>query len=370
MNILVINWQDIKNPFAGGAEIYLFEIFSRLVRRGYCLTLLCSSFDGARRQEVISGIKVVRTGTRNTFNFVVPRALKALLCDNDFELIIDDLNKVPFYTPRLVKQPVLALLMHLFRKGIFKEVSLPFASYVYCMESLIPYAYKRTNFAVLSESSKQDLLDLGLDSFRIEVIPPGIDLDRFRPDFSKKREKIILHTGRIKRYKCIDQLLLATAKLSERRSDFQVKIVGEGDDRPRLEKITQKLKITDRVQFLGYVPEEEKVRLYQQATVLVETSIKEGWGMVVIEANGCGTPVIAANSPGLRDSVKDGETGLLYRFGDIADLARKIELLLDNKREQARMGRAGLAWAKRFSWDTAAAKMEALIERSVNECRH
>jgi glycosyltransferase involved in cell wall biosynthesis len=367
MNMLVINWQDINNPLAGGAEIYLFEIFSRLARSGHEVTLLCSGFRGARRSEIIKGIKVVRLGSRNNFNFVVPAALRALLRHNDFQLIIDDLNKIPFYTPRLVKLPVLALLMHLFRKGIFHEVSLPSAGYVYLMESLIPFAYNNTNFAVLSPSSKQDLLDLGLDGSRIEVIPPGIDLDRFRPDGSKKGQNLILHTGRIKRYKCIDQLLSAAAVLKRRRSDFRVVIVGEGDDRGRLENLTRELKIGDCVRFLGYVPEAGKVILYQQAAVLVETSIKEGWGMIVIEANGCGTPVIAANSPGLRDSVVDGKTGLLYRFGDSDDLVRKIELVLDDRAERERMGTAGREWARRFSWDGAAGQMLKLIQRSIDE---
>jgi len=370
MNILVINWQDLKNPLAGGAEIYLFEIFSRLVGSGSKVTLLCSGFGKATRRETINGIEVIRTGGRATFNFTVAGALGRLLRHRHFDLIIDDLNKVPFYSPRLVKQPVMALLMHLFRKGIFTEVSLPFAAYVYGMERLIPFAYRHTNFAVLSPSSKQDLVDLGLDSFRIEVIPPGIDQRRFRPDRSKKGQNLILHTGRLKRYKCVDQLLVAAARLKQRRTDFLVKIAGDGDDRKRLERLAAELKITDCVQFLGYIPEARKVVLYQEAAVLVETSIKEGWGMIVIEANGCGTPVIAADSPGLRDSVQDGRTGLLYRWGDCEDLAAKIERLLNDAGERERMGSAGLQWAQRFSWDGAAARMAELIERSAGEHRN
>lgn len=365
MDVLVINWQDIKNPLAGGAEVYLFEIFSRLVRRGHSVTLLCSRFRGARSRETIDGIRVVRIGGRNTFNFAVPTALRSLCRSRRFDLVIDDLNKIPFYSPRLVRLPVLALLMHLFRRDIFTEVSRPFARYVYTMENLIPWAYKNTNFAVLSPSSGQDLAELGLDPALIEIIPPGIDLERFRPDFKKKQTNLILHTGRLKRYKGVDQLVRTAAMLKQRGRDFEVIIAGGGDDRLRLETLAVELGVADRVRFPGYVSEDAKINLYQQAAVLVETSLKEGWGMIVIEANGCGTPVVAADSPGLRDSVVDRSTGLLYRYGDLDDLAHKIERLLDSAPERRRLGTAGIEWARRFSWDAAAVRMEELMARTI-----
>ncbi|MEO0076645.1 MAG: glycosyltransferase family 4 protein [candidate division WOR-3 bacterium] len=365
MNILAINWRCIKNPLAGGAEIYFQEIFKRIVKMGHSVTQLAVMFDGALEKEIIDGIEIVRLGAKNTFNFSVYRELPHFLEEHNYDIIIDDLNKIPFYSPWLTKKPVLALMMHLFRKSIFSEVSFPFASYVYLMESLIPLCYKNNNFAALSESSKQDLVHLGIKPEKITVIPPGIDLTQYQPNFAIKEKNLIIHTGRIKRYKSIDHLLYATEKLSQKRKDFKVVIIGDGDDLPRLKDIVQKLKIGNLITFTGYISEQEKLSYYQKATVLVENSIKEGWGMIVIEANACGTPVIAARSPGLKDAVLDQKTGFLYDYGNIDDLTSKIELLLDDIKLNRQMAEAGIEWAKNFSWDKCANEMMDVIEKTV-----
>ena len=366
MHILVINWQDIRNPLSGGAEVYLFEIFSRIAKK-HKVTLFCSNYKGGKKRESIQGIDIIRKGRRNDFNFVVYKDLKAILRHHRFDIIIDDLNKIPFYTPKRVKIPCLALVMHLFRGSIFRETNLLLGSYVYLTESLIPYLYKSTPFVVLSESSKDDLIKMGIPEEKITVIPPCVDESRYSPDFSKKEENLILHMGRVKRYKCIDHLLYATKILKEKGKDFRVIIGGSGDDLPRLKGLASRLGINDCVEFKGFVSFDEKIELYQRASLLVETSVKEGWGLIVIEANACGTPVVSADSPGLRDSVKDGITGLLYPFGDAFKLAQTIETLLDNREKREELSRNAIKWAGQFSWDRAAERMLKVIERTVDE---
>ena len=367
MKIFVINWRCIKNPLAGGAEIYFQEIFKRIVKIGHSVTQLAVQFDNAAEQETIDEIKILRIGTKNTFNFGVYRELPHLLEQDNYDIVIDDLNKIPFYSPWLTKKPVLALMMHLFRKSIFSEVSILFASYVYLTESLISWCYKNNNFAALSESSKQDLIKMGIKPDKIVTIPPGIDLTQFKPNYPLKEKNLIVHTGRLKKYKSVDHLLLATQKLSQKRNDFKVVVIGGGDDLSRLKENSKKLALEDCVTFTGYISEQEKLQYYQKATVLVENSIKEGWGMIVIEANACGTPIVSAHSPGLRDAVIDGQTGFLYDYGNIADLVQKIELLLDNKELNHKMSMAGIEWAKNFSWDNAANEMIKIIEKTVEE---
>jgi len=367
VNILIINWQDKKNPFAGGAEIYLFEIFSRIARAGHKVTLFCSSYENAPTNENIEGIEVIRKGGRHTFNFTVLTELQRLIRSNSFDIVIDDLNKIPFYTPLFVNKPTMALLMHLFRKSIYKEALFPFATYVYLTETLISIAYRKTNIVVLSESSKKDLLNLGIKGERIEVIPPCIDNEKCIPDPNKKEASLIAHVGRIKKYKCIDHLLYAAKILKDRGKSFEIAIAGKGDDLPRLIGISKKLSLEDCVEFKGFVSEEEKIRIYQSASFLIENSVKEGWGIIVLEANACGTPVIAANSPGLIDSVVNGKTGSLYNYGDIKDLANKMERMLDSKPEREEMARNARTWAEKFSWDTASKKMFQIIKRSVDE---
>jgi glycosyltransferase involved in cell wall biosynthesis len=367
MRLLVLNWRCTKNPLAGGAEVYFQEIFSRLVARGHHVTLLCERFASSEPEEFIDGIRTIRTGGKFTFNFAAARQVGRLADDLDADIVIDDLNKIPFYSPWHTKRPVLAILMHLFRGSIFKEALPPLAAYVWLAETMIPLAYKRCRFAVLSESSKKDTVKVGIDTTRITVIPPGTDFDRFRPDASVAREPLVLHVGRLKKYKATDHLLQAARKLKDRGVEFATVIVGDGDDKPRLDALVAKLGLGDAVRFTGFIPEAEKVNWYRRAAALAENSAKEGWGLIVMEANACGTPTVVARSPGLVDSSRDGVNGLMYDYGDVPALAEKLERLLTDDALRTRLGQQAIEWARQWTWDGAADAMERTIEKTVSE---
>ncbi len=367
MRLLVVNWRCPKNPLAGGAEVYLQEIFSRLVNRGHHVTLLSERFAGSQPEDVVEGIRIIRAGGKFTFNFTAGHLVGRLADVLNADVVIDDLNKIPFYSPGHTKRPVLAILMHLFRGSIFRETLPPMAAYVWMAETIIPLAYKRCRFAVLSESSKQDTVKIGIDAGRIAVIPPGTDFGRFSPDASVPREPLVLHVGRLKRYKATDHLLQAARLLQQRGVKFTTVIVGDGDDKPRLEALAAKLGLGEEVRFAGFVPEAEKVNWYRRAAALVENSVKEGWGLIVVEANACGTPVVVANSPGLRDSSKDGVNGLMYEYGDVPALAGKLEKLLSDEALRTKLGQQAIEWARQWTWDGAADAMERAIEETMNE---
>jgi glycosyltransferase involved in cell wall biosynthesis len=241
---------------------------------------------------------------------------------------------------------------------------------------MIPWAYKRCRFAVLSESSKKDVVSLGVPAARIGVIPPGTDLEFFKPLAPRSPTPdprplstipVILHVGRLKRYKATDHLLRAARVLKDNGRSFKVVIVGTGDDEPRLKAVSRKLGLDDTVQFAGFVSEAEKLGSYQRAAVLVENSVKEGWGLIVLEANACGTPVVVARSPGLVDSSRDGVNGLMYDYGDVLALAEKLERLLTDEALRTRLGQQAIEWAKQWTWDGAADAMERAIEKTVFE---
>jgi glycosyltransferase involved in cell wall biosynthesis len=264
--------------------------------------------------------------------------------------------------------PTMALVMHLFRRSIFKEASFLLGAYVYLAESLIPLGYRKTNFAVLSESSKKDVVALGVPEERIWIIPPCVNLSRYTPATEPPRGRpLIIHVGRLKRYKSVHHLLGAADILKRKNVDFEVAIVGTGDDLSRLKKMSKKLALGDSVRFLGWISEDEKIRLYRRATLAVENSVKEGWGIIVIEANACGVPAVAARSPGLVDSVVDNETGLLYEYGNVEDLADKLESLLRDRNRRERMAAKAVEWARGFSWDSAADSMLSLIQLTTKE---
>ena len=166
--------------------------------------------------------------------------------------------------------------------------------------------------------------------------------------------RFVTFLGRLEPYKKIDTLFHAMARLKDRFPDVGILIIGRGVERPRLERIASELGLMERTRFTGFVSADERDALLASSSVCVCPSEKEGWGLTVIEANALGVPVVATDAPGLRDSVRDGETGFLVPAGDVAAFADRIGRLLDDDALAARMSRAATAWARTFDWERAA----------------
>jgi len=365
LRILAINWQDLKNPLAGGAEVHLQELLSRLSGWGHDVTLLCSQFDGAPSQEHYDGLRIVRQGARTTFNWAAPKAARQLLADEHFDVVIEDINKIPIYSPRFSTVPVLAVVPHLFATTVFHEINAVLASYIYLMERPVPRYYRDVPFMVISDSTKQDLVERGIKAQHIRVVHCGIDHQLYRPDPSTARsvDPLVTYVGRLKKYKSVDHVFAAVAKLKETFPTLTVEVVGSGDDRDRLQRRAVELGVADRVRFAGYVSAERKVEVLRQSWVVVCPSLKEGWGLTNIEANACGTPVVCADVPGLRDSARDGVTALLYPHGDIPALAEALRRVLSDREFRESLAVGALEWAERFHWDEAARETETILER-------
>ena len=368
MKILAINWLDWRNPQAGGAEVHLQEILSRIIRRdGNQITLLCCSFKGAPKEEVLDGIRIIRCGSRYTFNIVLPFVLRSLLREEQYDMVIEDINKIPFFTTLLHNLPLLVIVPHLFATTVFREINFVLGLYIYLSEKPIPYIYRNRKFMVISESTKRDLVKRGIKSENISIVKCGIDHDLYRPNLAKYSSPTAMYVGRIRKYKSIQHLILALRLVLKRIPDARLMIVGNGDYLPNLKRLTKRLNLKEKIEFAGHVSQQEKVERLQKSDVVVCPSLKEGWGLTNIEANACGTPVVASDVPGLRDSVVNGETGLLFRYGDIADLADKIVDILSNQQLQARLVQGGLKWAGNYSWDKSANETLELIELIIEK---
>ncbi|MFP5354884.1 MAG: glycosyltransferase family 4 protein, partial [Gemmatimonadota bacterium] len=161
MRLLVVNWQDRENPQAGGAEIHLHEIFGRLAGRGHQVTLLCGGWPGCPPRVTLDGIEVVRVGTRYTFPFLARRAWRRTLAPRGYDAIVEDINKVPLFTPRWGRTPVVSVVPHLFGGTAFQEFPAPLAALVWLAERPIPRAYRRVPFEVISRSTADDLVARG-----------------------------------------------------------------------------------------------------------------------------------------------------------------------------------------------------------------
>ncbi|MDA0986273.1 MAG: glycosyltransferase family 4 protein [Bacteroidetes bacterium] len=368
MKILILNWQDRLNPLAGGAETHLHEVFKRIVNLGHSVTLFCSKFNGAKKDEVVDGIKVIRKGSRWFFNFRVIWEYLIRFRKNDFDIVVDDLNKIPFFTPLYVKKPLVGVTHHLFRKSIFSETIFPLALYVYLMEFFSLPFYKKKRFIVGSPSTLKELLDNNFVKSKVHHIPYGVDHNIYKPDAENNNsEQLIGMLGRLKKYKSIDILLNAFSKVLIKLPTAKLLIVGEGDDKKRLIEISELLKINNSVYFAGFVSEEEKIKYLQKIKFAVNTSIKEGWGLTVIEANACGVPTISSNVEGLRDAVIDGKTGFLIKYGDINSFADAMIELLENKEKLNQLSINAVEWSKNFDWDKAAFDTLEIFKKVIEE---
>ena len=368
MKVLVINWQDRENPQAGGAELHLHEIFGRIAKQGHSVTLLCGGWRGCAPRVTLDGMQVHRVGTRYSFPFLARRYFRTNLDPADFDVLVEDINKVPLFTMDWGVRSVVALVPHLFGGTAFQEVSAPMAAFVWLAERPIATVYAGAGFHAISESTRDDLVERGVAADRIRVIHPGIDTSIFTPaPAARASTPVFTYLGRLKRYKGVDIAIRAFAKLAHPAA--RLDIAGTGDHRPALETLVHSLDLGDRVRFLGFVSEEEKLALLRRSWALVFASPKEGWGITNLEAAACGTPVIASASPGLRESVVDGQTGFLVPHGDEAAMAAAMGRIAASPALVAQLGQGGRRFAETFSWDRAASEtiqhLESEIARSV-----
>jgi glycosyltransferase involved in cell wall biosynthesis len=358
MRIQIVNWQDRENPQAGGAEAHLHEVFGRLARRGHEVTLLSSGFADAAPRTTLDGIDVHRTGTRYSFPFAAWPYWRRVLAPHNPDVLIEDINKVPLLAPWWGAPHTVALVHHLFGTTAFAQASVPIATAVWASERPLGWFYRGVPFQAVSESTRLDLVSRGIPAAAITVIHNGVDTTALTPDpRARASTPRFAYLGRLKRYKQIDLILQAFARLAH--ASAVLDIAGTGDDRSRLEQLARSLDLGHRVRFLGFVSESGKLELLRAAWALVLTSPKEGWGITNLEAAACGTPVIASDSPGLRDSVRHGETGYLVPHGDVAALVTVMRAIADAPDLVATLGRGGRAFAETLTWDRAARETEA-----------
>jgi glycosyltransferase involved in cell wall biosynthesis len=367
VKILVVNWLDRLNPQAGGAETHLHEIFGRLASSGHEVSLLASGFPGGPPTDQLDGMDVYRVGTRLTFGVRVPRLVRTVLNPESFDVVVEDLNKVPLFLPYWTEAPVVLLVHHLFGGVAFQGASGPVAAATWLLERTVPWVYRNLPAMAVSQSTVEDLRRRGLRGQEIAVVPNGVDLGHYVPGKVNEEfpEPTLLYLGRLKRYKRVDLVLRAVDRLRSQGMDVRLLVVGKGDAEGHLRQLHRRLRLGKAVEFLGYVEEDEKVRLLQRSWVHLLTSPKEGWGISIMEAAACGTPSVASDSPGLRDSVRHGETGRLVPHGDVDSLAVALRELLEDESGRRAMGARARSFAEGFTWDDSARKTREFLERQV-----
>lgn len=358
--ILIFNWRDSKHAFAGGAEVYIHELAKRWVKKGYGVTLFCGNDGNDPRYEVIDGVEIIRRGG---FYFVYLWAFLYYLLKlrKHVDIIIDTQNGIPFFTPLYANKTIYCLMFHVHQEVFQKSLIKPLAIIASRLEkNAMPLVYKRIKFITISQSTKNDMEKIGLGKAGIEIIFPGVDIQHLKPG-KKTQAPMVLYLGRLKYYKSVHILIKAAVKILKRLPNVEFIIAGEGEEKSRLEKLAQKLHVERQVKFYGKVSEQEKIDLYKKAWIFVNPSMMEGWGLTVIEANACGTPVIASNVPGLRDSISNPHTGYLVEYGNVDLFANKVIELIQNKKTLQSMSSEARNWAQKFDWEKSADKFLLLL---------
>jgi len=367
---LIINWRDIMNPLAGGSEIYFHEMAKKWVRKGHEVTILCGGWKGCLEKEHVDGIDIIRCGKGYSLYLLAP--LKYLSLKKKFDVIIDVENGIPFFTPLFSRTKKFLHIHHVHKDVWFKEledkglIGKLMALVGYTLESYVmPLVYRKTKVITISLSSSNEIeTELGLDT--VGIVKPAYSIDKV-PQNKKTFFPSILFLNRIKKYKGADVLVKAFKIVRQDITDAKLYIAGSGDYLDEIKKLANN---DPNIIFLGRISEEEKYELMQNSWVFVNPSFKEGWGIVNIEANHFGLPVIGSDVCGIRDSILDGTTGLLFEQGNYKDLAETIKTFLNNEELRVYLSENAKDWADSFNWTTTAKEyLDILIakpNKSIN----
>lgn len=252
---------------------------------------------------------------------------------------------------------------HVFQKAIFEETNVAMASYVYLMERMIPLAYRKVPFWALSESTASDLASMGVSRENIRVISGGVNTAFFDVATCPSVEPTVAYLGRIKKYKGLVQPLLESWKVVLAKiPQARLVIAGVGDYEGEVRAAIARHGIEKSVEMPGYLDHERKRELLKKSWMVAYPSAKEGWGLSVIEAGAMGIPTIASNSPGLREAVRDNETGILVPHGDVDALASGMIRLMEEQPLRQRLGLGAKGWSRQFDWDQMAEKILHYIQ--------
>lgn len=364
--VLFLSWRDLDHPEAGGAEKYLVTVAEGLAARGYDVTIQTASYPGASPHEMVRGVRYHRSGGKYS---IYPRALLAtLLRRHRPDVVVDVQNGVPYLSPMVTSRPVINLVHHVHREQWPVVFGPRTARVGWWMESrLAPRVYRHSSYVTVSPSTHRELAALGVTPNRISIIHNGTDASEGELERSATPRVVVL--GRLVPQKRVELAIEAVAEL--RRAavpDLTLDIVGSGWWEPNLRELVAARGLGDAVVFHGHVSEVEKGQLLAQAWVHALPSLKEGWGLVVVEAGVHGTPTVAFRSAGGPcDSIQDGVSGILvdgpHEPADLDGFTAALETLLVDDHRRAQMSVAARAWVAGFHWEESVGRWDALLRQ-------
>lgn len=371
MRILILNWRDQKHPLAGGAEQSLLEHAKYWRKKGAEIIWFSSFYKGAKKTETVDGIKFIRQGSHYTVHARAYLYYKKYLF-NSIDIIIDNFHGIPFFAPIYFNdKKIIALINEPAKEVWFKNIIWPLSVIAYYAEPHFFFMYKNIPFITSASSIVNELQKLGIAKKNINNIAHGVTVERPNPILQKEEHPTLLYLSQVSPDKGIEDALIAFKKVKLEMPKAVFWIVGKAISEKYQMKIfnlARELELTESTIFYGFVKQSEKFRLLQKAWVLVHPSIREGWGLNVIEANTYGIPAVGYNVTGLQDSIKNGVTGLLTESNTPDDLSEKIIKLM-NKKENEKFSDNAKKWSTQFTWEKAGRKSWQLIKKVYEESK-
>jgi glycosyltransferase involved in cell wall biosynthesis len=341
MKILIFNRRDSRNPVSGGAEVYTHQIARGLVERGNEVTHFSCAFKGCLAEEDVEGIRHIRKGSELTVHF--HGFLYALRNRREFDLIVDQFNGLGFFCFLLPRRSRVVMLIHqMYREFWFRELG-PAGAIPYLIEPLLLKLYRRKPAVTVSDSTSGDLMALGFRN--VHIVMNALSNTPREELAEKEQVPTLMFLGRLRATKRPEDAVEIFKAVKRELPDARLWMVGTGPDEEALKKGAEGV---EDITFFGWCDDERKFQLLQRAHVLLVPGVREGFGINVIEAASQGTPAVGYDIHGLRDSIRDGETGLLAQ-GTVDAAEKALALLRDPERLRA-MSMRCLKYANGFNW--------------------
>ena len=360
MKFLWLAHRDPLNPRAGGAERIIYEVGSRLAKKGNQVSVLAGGWKNCKREEYLLGIHIMRFGYRIGPHF----ALQIHVLRHRYDIIIADLgHAVPWVSPFLLRRKTIVLFHHLHARSLSGQVGKLFAYLITAAEKLYFIIYNRSHFVTNSNTSFADLENLGINAKNISLIHPGVNSKLFHSSI-KTDSPSIVYFGGMRRYKRPEESLYLLKELRNKFIDLKLTIIGDGPCRPNLESLCLKMGLSGNVTFAGRMSDDEVAEIVASSWLNIHSSVTEGWGISIIEASSAGTPTVAFDVPGVRDTVEDGLNGIKVEDGNRKALAEAAYSILSSP---AKWWLSSIEVAKKYSWDKTAESWENLIKEITDE---
>jgi glycosyltransferase involved in cell wall biosynthesis len=374
MKILFLAFRDPSNPFLGGGDIYINELAQGCASRGHSVTFIASKFPGCNAKERIGNLEIIRLGSSYTTT-AIAFIYYFLHLRSRFDVIVEEIMggpRIPFFASLYMKKKRVGILQQRHKEIFRQQFNLPIATSLSILERFLVLLNRNNTLIINSNRTKKELCAIGYKSDNMRIIYPGLPNNFFQssnPPFSSRKPMFVCLT-KIRRYKLIDNAIRAMSKVRRIIPNCELVIAGRTNDfepcyENELRNLVSELNLSDIVSFQINVSESKKIELLKQSRALILPSAIEGFGIVVIEANACGTPVIVSDKVP-KDAAKHRHNALVYPCHNIDSLSEAMISILSDEEEWNRMSNNSVQWAKNFSWTSSVNNFASVIESPKN----